>query len=46
MLAYGIVAYATNKYYHLHEAIAIQCLKHFVRVICAIFECEYLQYPS
>jgi hypothetical protein len=30
---------------HLAETISTKCLKHFVRMICAIFECEYLWQP-
>ncbi len=42
MLAYGVASNATYEYYHLPKTIATQCLKHFVRMICAIFEREYL----
>jgi hypothetical protein len=42
MLAYGVVANPTNKYCCLIETIAIECLKHFVKMIHATFEHEYL----
>jgi hypothetical protein len=42
MLAYSVAIDAINEYCHLVETIAIECLKHFVKTIHVIFECEYL----
>jgi len=42
MLAYGVAPHATYEYCPLVETIAIECLKHFARMICAILEHEYL----
>jgi hypothetical protein len=43
MLAYGVAIDVIDEYYHLAETTAIECLKHFIKAIHAIFECEYLQ---
>jgi hypothetical protein len=45
MLAYGVAANAIYEYCHLPKTISTKCLKHFVKMICVIFECEYLWQP-
>lgn len=42
MLTYGVPPHATYEYCRLAKTIATECLKHFARMILAIFEREYL----
>jgi hypothetical protein len=42
MLAYDVATDATNEYCRLAKNTTTKCLKRFIKMIHAIFECEYL----